>query len=618
MKVSRGQRRFKSISALLSCLWWFGGFGTLALAQPPNIVLILADDLGFTDTAPYGGEIETPNLGRLAEEGVVFTNYHTAATCAPTRAMLLTGVDSHRNGVPNIPEALPPEQADGERYRGTLNHRVVTIATLLRDAGYHTYMTGKWHLGKEPDLLPSRRGFERTVTMADTGSDNWEKKPYLPMYAKANWYADGKEIELPENFYSSEFYVDKAIEFIESNRGDGKPFFSYLAFQAVHIPIQAPREFTDRYRGKYDQGWQQLRADRLQRAKERGIVPADTEMVQMASTLDWHSLSAEEKRYEARKMAVYAGMIEAMDHHIGRLIAHLERTGQYDNTVFVFTSDNGPECADAFASNLLEVAYLKLWMKAMGYRRDYETLGQPGSYINMGPSFASAAATPLAYYKYYAREGGMRVPLIVSGPGIRSPGRLSEALVFVKDIAPTILEIAGVPLPSSPYGGREIEPITGRSLGPLLDGSAERIHADDEAIGYELVGNAALFQGDYKLVFDRGPGGDDRWHLFHIVADPGETKDLSGEMPERFATMQVAYRTYVDDHGVLPVPEGYDQLRAVHVYSIKAQTKMLAPVWGSALVGILLFITGWRWRRHRKKRTRSGEGSILHHPEGEP
>ena len=250
--ISKAFKRILLIG-LIGLLSFFNSI--TVFAQPPNIVLILADDLGFSDTQPYGSEIPTPNISRLADEGLMFTNYHTAANCSPTRAMLLTGVDSHRNGVPNIPEAIPKEMAKHAHYQGTLNHKVVTIATQLRDAGYHTYMAGKWHLGMTPDLLPNQRGFERTVTMADTGADNFEKKTYSPLNKKANWFADGKEIdELPEDFYSSEFYIDKSIEFIESNRGDGLPFFSYIAFQAVHTPVQAPQEYTDKYMGKYDGG----------------------------------------------------------------------------------------------------------------------------------------------------------------------------------------------------------------------------------------------------------------------------------------------------------------------------------------------------------------------------
>ncbi len=592
----------------IPCLLWSLLVIRSAVAGSPNIVLILADDLGFTDTAPYGSEIRTPNISKLADEGLLFTNYHTAASCAPTRSMLLTGVDSHRNGVPNIPEAIPPEQAAHGNYKGTLNHNVVTIATLLKDAGYHTYLTGKWHLGKTPELLPCRRGFERTVTMADTGADNWDKKPYLPLYKKANWFADGKEMDLPEDFYSSEYYIDKAIEFIDSNIQDGKPFFSYIPFQAVHIPVQAPREFTDKYMGTYDDGWETLRKKRLESARAKHIVPEDTRMVGMATTVDWDSLSETEKRYESKKMAVYAGMVDAMDHHLGRLITYLKETGQYENTVFIFTSDNGAEASDAFDGPAWQTRYLKLWLKAKGYNRDYETLGLPGSYINMGPSFASAAASPLAEYKFWTGEGGMRVPLIISGKGIKEKGKVTNAFAYVTDIASTILEISGVTPPRGSYHGRKVEPMVGKILQPLFTGEADRIYSDNESVGYELGGNGALFQGNYKIVKNRGPVGDNQWHLFNIVTDPGETNDLKENMPERFSAMMAAYGTYVADNNVLSVPINYTQHKQCRSYSIRTQLRSQSPFY---LAGILIlsgfFVLGrfrkrdrWPWERSQR------------------
>jgi arylsulfatase A-like enzyme len=559
-----------------------------ATAAPPNVVLILADDLGFSDTGPYGSEIPTPAIDRLAAEGMQFSNYHTAASCAPTRAMLLTGVDSHRNGVPNIPESIPPYQLEHPHYAGTLNHNVATIATLLADAGYHTYMTGKWHLGMTPALLPSQRGFERTIAMADTGADNWEMRPYLPIYDKANWFEDGRELAaLPSDFYSSKFYIDKTIEFIESNREDGRPFFSYIPFQAVHIPVQAPQEFTDRHMGVYDSGWNQLREQRFGRAKALGIVPASTRLAPVSTTRNWDALSDEERRYASKRMAVYAGMIEAMDHHIGRLIAYLEEVGQYQDTVFIFASDNGAEGSDpTFGPG---GALFRFWLGTNGYSTDYETLGTRGSFMNIGPSFASSAAAPLAYYKFFAREGGMRVPLIIAGSGVASKGVKTNALTYVTDIAPTILELAGVTPPNGEYKGRTIEAISGRSLHALLAGSTQRVHPADEPIGYELGGNAALFKGDHKIVKDRGQLGDDEWHLFDIVRDPGEATDLKETDPRRFAEMLADYEAYVKDNNVLPVRDGYDQRSQLMLNYVEerigwiaagAAVVMLLPVWG--------------------------------------
>jgi arylsulfatase A-like enzyme len=536
-----------------------------AEAARPNIVLILADDLGFSDIGAYGSEIQTPSLDALAASGMSFTNYHTAASCAPTRAMLLTGVDSHKNGVPNIPESIPPEHQAHDNYRGVLSRNVVTVASLLQDAGYHTYMAGKWHLGKAPDELPYRRGFSRTITMADTGADNWEQKPYIPIYKKANWFADGEETTLPNDFYSSEFLVNKTIEFIDSN-SDSQPFFAYIPFQAVHIPVQAPQEFTAKYINTYNDGWNALREQRQKRSKELGIIPADSEMQTMSSTHDWDSLSDDEKRFHAKRMAVYAGMVDAMDHHIGRLVDHLKATGRYDNTIFIFSSDNGSEATGGDNPRSL---LSRLGLKMQGYRNDYETLGTKGSFNTIGPSFASAAASPLAFYKFYAGEGGMRVPLIIAGKPISDKAKLSNAFTFVTDITPTILELTSTPAPTEFYGGRRIAPMIGRSLAALSREQVAQVYTETDYIGYELGGNAALFQGPYKIVKNRGPVGDSEWHLFNIVDDPGETNDLREAMPDKMTNMLEHYHQYAAENGVLEVPANFNGTVQVAINGIR-------------------------------------------------
>lgn len=564
---------------------------TVTASERPNVVLIVADDLGFTDTAPYGGEISTPTISQLAQQGIQFTNYHTAASCAPTRAMLLTGVDSHLAGVPNIPEAIPPEQAKHDHYQGVLSHNVATVASLLQASGYHTYMSGKWHLGKEKHQLPFYRGFERTVSMADTGADNWEQKPYIPIYKKANWTADGEEFQLPDDFYSSRFLIDKTIEFIDSNAEDEQPFFAYIPFQAVHIPVQAPKEFTERYLEIYKEGWEVLRKSRQANAKALGIVPADSDMVTMSTSSDWDSLSEEDKRYNAKRMAVYAGMIEAMDFHIGRLVEHLKSTGEYDNTIFIFTSDNGSEYNGQ--DSAVGIGQ-RLAMSRQGYNLDYETLGEKGSFNAIGPSFASASAGPLAYYKFYAGEGGMRVPLIIAGSSISENARISHAFSYVTDITPTILALTATQSPNQRFGGRPVESISGRSLTPVLNQETDRIYQPTDYVGYELGGHAALFQGDYKIVFNRGPVGDGQWHLYNIVTDPGETQDLSAEMPQQLQTMLGNFEQYKRDNKVLPVPEGYD---AVKQTALNGARKLLKPgLMTLLLAGGILMLFGFAYR----------------------
>lgn len=566
----------------------------------PNIVFILADDLGFTDIAPYGSEVNTPNLTALAERGLSFNNYHTAPICAPSRAMLLTGVSNHLAGVPQIPEMLPPEQRSYSHYQGVLGSNVVTLATLLEDAGYNTYMAGKWHLGKTPEKLPSSRGFKRTVAMLDSGADNWDDRSYLPFEEKANWYADGERFELPEDFYSSRFLVDKMIEFIDSGQGgegqDGqekKPFFAYLPFQAVHIPVQAPQEYIDRYMGVYDGGWDELRQQRFERAVELGIVPEGIAMRRMDSTGDWQALSPERKRYEAKRMAVYAAMIEAMDFHIGRLIAYLEARGELDNTVFVFTSDNGSEgSGEDNPQNFISTRSLA----SIGYNTDYETLGLERSYNTIGASFASASASPLAYFKFYTGEGGMRVPLIVAGAGIQQRG-LSNAFAWATDITPTLLSIAGVAQPGERYAGRKVLPITGKDLSPVLSGEQQAVYGEDDAVGFELAGQGALFQGDYKLLRTQAPLGDGEWRLFNIAKDPGETKDLAAVEPTRFRAMMEAYKQFEQDNQVLPMPLGFSPMKQLAANIIRHRLGEGFIVLLLSILVLMPFYVAYRMKR---------------------
>lgn len=533
-----------------------------------NVVLILADDLGFTDISPFGSEINTPNIARLAAEGLSFTNYHTAGSCAPARAMLLTGVDSHRNGVPNIPEALPPEQLAYDHYQGVLNDKVVTLASILQNEGYHTYMTGKWHLGHTPELLPSARGFDRTIAMADTGADNWEQRPYLPIYDQANWYADGSTHTLPDDFYSSEYFIDKTIEFIGANADDEQPFFAYIPFQAVHMPVQAPREFSDKYAGVYDEGWTVMRAKRQLAAEAAGVVPRGTKSQTTPGTLVWESLTEEQRRHHARRMEVYAGMVDAMDMHIGRLMEYLESIGEYDNTLFVFTSDNGAEGSNLILPN--GGSALSRWFETVGYNSDYDTLGERSSWNAIGPSNATVAASPLTYYKFHANEGGLRVPLVMAGPGIKSAGDKTDEFVFVTDLAPTILGLTGVEAHAGSWQGNQLEPIVGKDFSEFLAGNSSLVHEDSHPIGYELGGNSALFKGDYKLVINRIEQNENSWHLYNILTDPGETTDLSRQEPELFAAMLADYEEYAEANNVLPMPDNYNRGGAILGRALRA------------------------------------------------
>lgn len=564
-----------------------------AESQKPNFVVMVIDDAALMDLGIYGGEAATPNIDALATSGAMFTQYRSSPLCSPSRAMLLTGVDNHRTGISTIPEVLPPEHVGKPGYSMRLEPGVTTLAARLKPLGYRTLMTGKWHLGSGKGDLPDGHGFDRSFALDASGADNWEDKSYMPFYADAPWYEDGKPASLPEDFYSSTFIVDKMIEYMDE--GDAStPFFAYLGFQALHIPVQAPPEFTANYLDTYRDGWEALQARRWQRAQEIGLIPAGAAQPALHPDLrKWDDLSEDQQRLFAARMAVNAGMLEAMDHHVGRLIEHLKATGDYDNTVFVITSDNGPEPSTA------EDPRFGPWMAANGYHIGIEGIGEKGSYGFIGPEFASAASSPSYLFKFYVSEGGLRVPLIMSGSGI-SPGRV-DAFAVVTDVAPTLLEMADAG--PAPEGSISID---GRSLLPLLSGSATHVYAPDDAIGIEVSGNAALYRGPWKIVRNLQPWGDGNWRLFNLENDPGETQDLAAEHPEIFEQLQADYAAYADRVGVLEVPAGYNSVAQVEKNMTAAVLKRAMPKIIAFSIGGLLLLGGTIWLlynilRKRKK-----------------
>ncbi len=519
---------------------------------PPNIVLILADDVALMDFGAYGGEARTPHIDALAARGAMLTHYRASPLCAPSRAMLLTGLDNHLTGVSTIPEVLPPEQKGKPGYTMALEEGVLTLADHLRASGYRTLMSGKWHLGEAADEMPQAHGFDRSFALAASGADNWEDRPYIPYYKDAPWWEDGEETGLPENFYSSRFFIDKTIEYLGESDST-KPFFAYIPFQAVHIPVQAPQQFIDRYAGRYDAGWDALRAERHATAQQLGLAPEGAPMAALPEDhRPWDSLTDEERALYAARMEVHAAMIEAMDHHIGRLIDHLEATGEYENTIFVVSSDNGAEPSRGDDS-LVMAGYHAL----SGYDIGLETMGGPGHWGFIGPEWAAATTTPGAWFKFYSTEGGVRVPMIMAGPGIEAS--TPDAPAMITDIAPTLLEWAGVE-PIEPGGARRM---TGRSLMPMLAGEVDSVYAPDEVRAIEVSGNSALYKGDYKITRSVPPVGDNQWRLFNLAVDPGETTDLSAREPEVLADLLSEYDAYAERTGVLAMPEGYNSLRQI-------------------------------------------------------
>ncbi|MDB9805726.1 arylsulfatase, partial [Porticoccaceae bacterium] len=560
--------------------------------QRPNVVVILVDDAGLTDFTPFGGEAKMPAIQTLAERGIKFSNYHTSPLCAPSRAMLLTGIDNHRTGIATIPEVLTANQAGQPGYSMFLEPGVRTLADRLKAEDYRTYMTGKWHLGSGAQDLPNSHGFDRSFALDASGADNWEQKPYMGYYDFAPWYEDGKPADLPEDFYSSKFIVDRMIRYLESDKQPNRrqPFFSYLAFQAIHIPVQAPREITDSYNGVYDQGWHQLRKMRHQRAIALGLIAPDTALTEMpANSRDWGNLSPQDRALYARAMQVQAAMLESMDSHIGRFIEYLNGRGELDNTLFIVTSDNGPE-----PSYPLDISGMKTWMSFNGYNHRLDNLGEKGSMVAIGPEWASASASPLNMFKFYAAEGGIRVPLIIAGPNIERQN-WQPAMVMVTDIAPTVLDYLEVK-----DQHKEAVAITGRSMMPLLEGSATEIYADDEAIGMEVSGNSVLIKGDYKLSRNSPPHGDNIWRLYNLAADPGESQDLRALQPEQFDLMMEDYKKYESEFGVIPLLAGFDYLEQARRNSIK---NLMQSNWrGLALSAVVVLTLFWLIIRRVRRR----------------
>lgn len=562
-------------------LFFFMSVIGVASAQPiaserPNIVLILIDDAALMDLGVYGGEARTPNIDALAARGAMFTQYRTSPLCSPTRAMLLTGMDNHRTGVATIPEVLPKEHVGKPGYTMALEPGVLTLADRLGAIGYRTLMSGKWHLGETEDEMPQAHGFDRSFALAASGADNWDDKSYMPYYHDAPWYEDGVAAALPEDFYSSEFIVDKMIDYLGATAQDD-PFFAYLPFQAIHIPVQAPPEFTANYKGRYDAGWDVMRADRHRLAQALGLITEGAALAPMpAHARTWDSLSPEEQAVYAARMEVNAGMLEAMDFHIGRFITHLKTEGVYENTVFVVASDNGPE-----PNRGDNDSRLGLWMRLNGYSIGLDGMGEQGSWGFIGPEWATAAASPGALFKFYATEGGIRSPLIIAGPGIL-PARI-DSPAMVTDIAPTLLD--WISAPAAPSDAR---PMTGRSLMPVLTGAVSSVYDDDDLRVIEVSGNTALYKGDYKITRSMPPVGDGNWQLFDMRTDPGETVDLSAQAPDILEGLLRDYETYASEMGVLEMPDGYDSHEQIEA---NTQDRLLKRYgWILALFGLILLV----------------------------
>ena len=516
--------------------------------KKPNILLVVADDMGWTDLGCYGSKINTPNLDRLAQQGIQFTDFHTSVSCSPTRSMLLTGTDNHLAGLGNMGELLTPNQKGKPGYEGHLNNRVVTLAEVLKSAEYHTYMAGKWHLGHDLDNIPGARGFDKSMSLLFGGASHYsDRSGIIPIENPAEYSLDRQKLnELPDDFYSSRSYTDFLIEAIRSNKDDGKPFLAYLAFTAPHDPLQVPEPWMSKYKGKFDDGYERLRKERIDNVKARGLIPDNAETPRMhPATKPWDSYSAEEHAFESKKMEVYAGMVDNMDYHFGRMVNFLKDIGEYDNTIIIFISDNGPNpwYNEQYPGNA-DGVYLSRFDNRI------ENIGNPSSHIAYGIGWASASAGPLDYFKMTVGEGGIRTPLIMAGPNIQ-PGKVNHNFGYVMDLMPTILDLVNVEHPRE-FNGNEVLSMKGRSLKSMLSDKSEAAYGPDEYIGGEMLGGKWIRKGEFKATWVPKPYGPDEWKLYNITIDPGETSDLSDQHPELLQELKNVWQKRAQEVGVVP------------------------------------------------------------------
>jgi arylsulfatase A-like enzyme len=521
---------------------------------PPNILIVVADDLAYSDLGYYGSEIATPHLDALASGGARLDTFYAAPACSPTRAMLLTGVDHHLAGLGTMAGYETAEQEGHDGYLGRLNNSAATLAEVLRGAGYATFMAGKWHLGNKAGSLPYERGFDRSFALLPGGAGAFANR--LPLYGDqpAAYSEDGTLLDqLPEDFYSTRFHTDRMLTYLRERGETQQPFFAYLAYPAPHWPLQSPREAIRRQRGKYDQGYDALRAARLTALRELGVVSAHAEpFPRLPSVPAWQELAPAEQRYQARVMEVYASMVAELDHHLGRLLNELQNTGVFERTLIFFMADNGPEGNDLtrFLDSMADCCDNSL-----------DNVGNADSYVWLGAGWAQATNPPFRLFKAFTGEGGIRVPALLHYPRKVPAGLVVTEPLHVLDVVPTVLDAAGVAHPGRDARDRSLSQPSGRSLMPLLSGDAEQVHPQDQVFAFELFGRRAVRRGEWKAIYlptdaARTQGLPktvltDRWQLFNLELDPGETRDLAKAYPEVLDALRAAWREYARTNGLI-------------------------------------------------------------------
>jgi arylsulfatase len=518
--------------------------------NPPNFLIILVDDLGYSDLGCYGSEIKTPNLDQLADQGMTFSDFYVSSLCAPSRAMLLTGVDNHQNGLGTMPPGHTENQYLKPGYEGELNDRVATLSEVLHDNGYHTYMAGKWHLGHHEESYPINKGFEKSFAFLGGGSGHFSNAFALgPGEEPVSFYVRDKSIieMLPEDFYSTRNFTDEMINYLVKQEDDS-PFFGYLAFTAPHDPLHVPDSYLEKYKNVYDAGYEQIKKDRLIRMKKMGIVEESVPYNPGTGKFpSWQDLNEEQKKLQARKMEIYASMIENLDFHIGRLMESLRQAEVYDNTIFIFLSDNGanPKEAAFYPGNSEE--YL-----AANFDNSLGNLGKGNSFVSQGGAWAEVSNTPFTYFKTTTGEGGIHAPLIISGPGIENNKSQGITGMHVCDIFPTVLEFAGVSRPDT-YKGNEMAPLYGKSAMQFLAGKEEIVRNTlNDPLHFEMLECKAIIKGSWKAIMLQPPYVDKpEWLLFNLSTDPLEKQNQASQEPDKLQELVQEWNEYAKKVGYI-------------------------------------------------------------------
>lgn len=496
----------------------------------PNILLIVADDLGYADLGVYGSDIKTPNIDSIAASGVLFTQFHTAPLCAPTRAMLLSGNNNHIAGMARQGEVgLLNSPVDG--YEASLSDRIVPFPRLLQQAGYNTYTVGKWHLGLEDDNSPHAAGFSRAYNLLDGAGTHFDS---VGFFEGGSSYREDEDLTFfPEGRYSTDLYTERLIEFIDANKNDGKPFFAFAAYTSPHWPLQVPDDYLDLYAGYFDDGYDALRERRFVSLKKAGIIPADSQLPpRNAGVTPWEELTVEQQRHESRKMELYAAMVDNLDDHVGRLLEYLHANGLYENTLIIFMSDNGAAAEDFFNRG-----EYKEYLQAH-FDNAYEKMGTAASFVSYDEPWAEAGSAPFMRRKSYTREGGMVAPMLITGPGVAAKNSINDTYFTVMDLAPTFIELAGAKYPDD----GSVQPMLGESITGFLAGKVDVVHDENYVTTLYHDGRAFLRQGDWKISNLEPPFDEAAFELFNVVADPGEANNLAEQEPEKLEQLIELWR----------------------------------------------------------------------------